>query len=140
MRKSPLGLLTLILVLGGCHRSPDLENRKSLAGTWISSRNFPEGGDFRSSTTIDQSGNYAADLLVHFHGGTQSFQMRGTMVISNGMLVDTMVAYTSTNAPNLPRTDRARIVRFTENELVVNYGGDHGMTNDVVLRREGKQR
>jgi hypothetical protein len=126
------------LFLAGCHRSVDSENRRKLAGTWIATGTYAEGGDFKSSMTIDSNGNYVCDLLVQRHSGTRTFQIRGIMVISNGMVVDTMTQHSNTNATNLPIIFRERLVRFTEGELVINCDGQEGPTNDVVFRRKTK--
>jgi hypothetical protein len=84
---------------------------------------------------IDTNGNYAARILVNGPPGKQSLEEEGTVEIKDGLFVNTMTNYCSTNLAR-PITTRGQVVLLDARELVVHWDPHDGIaTNDVVCRK-----
>jgi hypothetical protein len=137
--KPTLAITALGLVLGGCSRDADVQVRKQLAGTWVVTGKYRDGGSFTSTIRIRQDGDYACRIIWHSESGTdRSSDLQGFFQIRAGVLIDTTTNHSNTNAV-LPMTSRAHIVRFDGREMVLEW--EHNQeweffpTNELVFRK-----
>lgn len=135
-------VLAAVLLLSGCSRRGEVEDRKKLTGTWTVGGSYPEGGDFKTTITFDPGGHYVAQILISssHDSVTRTGNLAGTFEIKDGVLTDTMTKYSNTNlAP--PMISRARVIRMDGRELVVKWEPVEGLeypTNEVVFQKEIK--
>src|SRR6266446_4444592 len=102
--KLTLAFLTLAFVLAGCSRQGDARVRNDLAGTWVATANYSNGGSFRSTITVDRNGNYVCQVVAHGDSGViRTADIEGKFQVRDGVLIDTMTKHSNTNAV-LPRS------------------------------------
>jgi hypothetical protein len=135
-----LPLLAAILLSAGCKPQGDAKVRRNLPGSWIAAGNYPEGGRFTNTITVDPTGGYVCHVAAYGTDGIlRTSDLAGKFEVRDGMLIDTMTRHSNTNAP-LPSTSRCRIVRFDGRELVITLDESvrgNLKTNEVVLRKQG---
>ncbi len=114
-------LLVLAATLAGCKRPQGSASSLS-AGTWVCELDYPSGGHFQSTISINSEGRYVCNGSVTSTNGIRTFMIQGTMKIEDGFIVDTYTNHSNTNA-TLPHTGRAKIIRQSERELVAKWEG-----------------
>jgi hypothetical protein len=133
-------LLAAILLSAGCKPQGDAKVRRNLPGSWIAAGNYPEGGRFTNTITVDPTGGYVCHVAAYGTDGIlRTSDLAGKFEVRDGMLIDTMTRHSNTNAP-LPSTSRCRIVRFDGRDLVITPDESvrgNLKTNEVVLRKQG---
>lgn len=132
--KLTITVLVLALLAAGCgsrdepkHAFGDVGIRKEMVGTWCF-----EVGRSKGRMTIGPDGHYIGRIEVTGSNAVRSVEMEGTQEVKGDTLIDTVTKDTQTNAP-VPRTSRGRIIRVTEDEMVLRW---EGMDSDSVLRKE----
>lgn len=139
--KHPLIILTAFLLLAGCGRQGDAQRLQQLQGTWIYTRNNVTGDDFKSTITIDATGNYLCEIESRDQQdhNNRTFSLAGYMKIRGGFLIDTMTKHSNTNAV-LPTIFTNRIVRMNDTEIVMrmdtNAGSYMPSTTEIVFRKK----
>ena len=101
-----------------------------MVGTW-SFDTF--GGHDNGRTTVEPNGHYVCEITIFGSNGVRRVELEGTQHVTNGTLVNTIIRDSQTNAPPVPRTNQAKIIRLDHTELVLRY---EGMERDAVLRRQ----
>lgn len=122
--------LVLAAILAGCKRQQGSAPSLS-AGTWTCELDYPNGGHFQSTTSLDSEGRYVCSGSVTSTDGVRPFTIKGTMRIEDGFLVDTYTNHSNTNA-SLPHTSRAKIIRQSEREVAARW---EGMEVESTMRR-----
>jgi hypothetical protein len=133
-------LLLSALVLTACRRQNDDEVRRDLPGTWVVEGDSVFGGHFKSTSKIDDQGNYFCQLLSRNGSDAliRTSNIAGTFQVKDGMLIDTILKHSNTNAA-LPIISKARILRVDADTMVIRYEPSDGFaapTNDVVFRKQ----
>lgn len=133
----PIFILTLLLA--GCSRHGDARVRKNLPGMWTISGDDVEGSHFKSTITVDPSGDYVCQMVAEsrWDGVTRTSNIAGKFDVRDGLLIDTMTRNSNTNA-KLPIIFSARVVRSDGQELIVKYEGTNQggfPTNEIVFRK-----
>jgi hypothetical protein len=131
-----------MMLLAGCNRQSDAQARKNLTGTWTLSGDNSVASHFKSTITVDPSGDYVCQVVLQsrWDGVTRTNDLAGRWEVRDGILIDTMTKHSSTNA-RLPMISRSRVVRSGRRELVINVetnGSGDFLTNEVVFRKEIK--
>jgi hypothetical protein len=140
-----LSFFAVVLLVTACSRhedSADEKIRKNLPGTWVLEARYESGSDIRSTTTVAPDGSYACTLdLPGRTNGPRTISMEGTFRVENGFLIDTITRDSQTNARAVPNTNRSRVVRIDDRELVLEYERLPGFgypTNQPVYRKQTK--
>ncbi len=92
-------------------------DRSRLAGTWI----VNVGGNVQFITTVTPNGTYVCRLDGLTNGVTR--RLEGTEQIKNGFLID-LCTYDSQTNTSVPRTNRFRIIRMNDHEMVLKWDGN----------------
>jgi hypothetical protein len=137
LMRTTLTPLLLGLLLVGCSRregagvSHEDQLRHLLAVTWV--MDMPSGAISRYTTTFGSNGQYVCEIqILRSNTVEERVELRGTQEVRGGVLIDTVLQDTQTNAP-VPRTTRAQIIRASEREVVLRW---ESMTADSVMRKE----
>lgn len=124
--------LVLIVFLTACKKHNEIkpapsefELQQRLVGKWSCSKDYTNelstnGTTFESSVTVASNGTYVGDLSEYNPTHLKSWHIEGTWKINNGFLIDTITKHSSTNAI-LPIEERAKIIRFDTNELILQW-------------------
>ena len=124
-------LLVSTVMLAGCKREQGSSSPLS-AGTWACELDYPSGGHYHSTITLDSEGRYVCNGSVTSTNGIRTFTVAGIMKMEEGFVVDTMTKHSNTNA-KLPYTSRAKIIRQSEREIVAKW---EGAEVESTMRRE----
>jgi hypothetical protein len=150
-----LPLLGIILLLTTCKRpeepravasenqSPPVASDKGsnkLTGVWSNFSGFAHGYEVTSTTAVAPDGTYVctATGLSPRSGGRLHYKQEGTVRIETGFLVQTITNDSQRSGP-ISVTNRARIIRFSEDELCLDWertpNDEFYSTNQFVFRR-----
>jgi hypothetical protein len=139
-----LSFFAVVLWVTACKRhedSADDKIRKKLPGIWVFEARFARGGDVVSTTTVAPDGSYVCTIAIPGRtNGPRTISMEGTFRVENGFLIDTITKNSQTNA-SVPSTNRGRIVRIDDRELVLDDERLPGVvyaTNEAVYRKQTK--
>lgn len=137
LRTTLITFLLGLLVMGCSHRekpgttSPEEQARHLLAGTWVT--DMPSGAIIRCTTTFGSNGQYVCEIeILRSNTVQKKVELRGIQEVRDGVLIDTVLHDTQTNAP-VPRTTHAQILRASEREVVLRW---ESMSADSVMRKE----
>ena len=100
-------------------------NRSRLAGTWV----VDMGGNVQQVITVALNGSFVCQVGGFTNGET--VRLEGTEQIKNGFLVS-ICTYDSQTNVLVPWTDRARIVRMNDHEMVLQRGDN---SSETVVRK-----
>src|SRR5208282_3883954 len=121
----------IALVIGGVFlwqhfkQPSDVQVSQMLTGTWF----MTIDGASEYQIAIATDGSFVSHVSTS-DGGASS-QIEGTILVTNGMLVDTVTKTSDTNA-HVPFVSYMKIYSMTDSELV--FGKD-GVTNKMVLHK-----
>jgi len=124
--KASLVSLSLCYLLAGCSRH---DSSQSISGTWVF-----DGSARHGINTVSRDGSYTGRVWTTNSDQVLESVIEGRWEVRDGVLVDTMLKHSDTNAV-LPTTLRARIIKHSDQELVLQWDG---MDNTAVLRKEAK--
>jgi hypothetical protein len=135
---------SILLGLSACNNRSDQQLQRQLQGTWTLQVTNPTGDEFKSATYVSPAGFYTSRITLTRTGASNAVyndELEGSWRIENGVLIDTTTRHSNTNfSPHQRMVWRARIVRFTENEFVVEQDGTNEWTSSlkqIAFRRSG---
>jgi hypothetical protein len=121
------------LALASCSQQ-DAGPQAAIAGTWLFAKDMPDGGQMQSTTRVAANGHYVSHLqTLSSNRISRMVTFEGIFEVKDGCLIDTITKDSQTNAAPVPRTDRARIIRMDDREMVVRY---QGKDEEVVFRKQ----
>jgi hypothetical protein len=142
--KLTLSLFTVVLLITACRSHKDTADdklQKELSGTWMFEAKFARGGDTLSTLAVAPNGSYVCTIAIPGRtNGPRTVSMEGTFRVENGFLIDTVTKNSQTNA-SVPYTNRSRIIRVDDRELVLDdekIPGTVQPTNETIFRRQTK--
>ncbi len=129
----------MVLVLGGCKRSGDVDMTRKCAGIWTMDTSNQDGSEFKTTMKVSDDGHYVQHTTGHSPDGQSvSSDLEGMLQAKNGLLTVVTTKHSSPNAP-VPMTNQARIVSLTDSELRILPESPKGVSvssNEVkVFRR-----
>ena len=127
-------LLAVCLLLIGCGRNSGLRPAPSSQGTWQLDRagtGMNLGVQLHTTTMVDSDGRYSCETVATGSNRVVRFTLEGTWQIKDGYLIDTVTRHSDTNIA-VPWTNRARIVRITDQELAIH---DEANSADAIFRK-----
>jgi hypothetical protein len=143
--KFTLSFLAVILLVTACrpHKdSADDAMLKVLPGTWLWEAKYAGGSKQENMLTVAPDKSFTLTITVTDRtNGPPTIRMEGTFRIAEGILIETITIDSQTNAAPLPRTNRTRIVRIDERELVLDCDKMPGVayaTNEIVFLKQTK--
>lgn len=146
LAKFTLSFFTLVLVLTACKRqqesqlSRDDEMRTKLSGRWVFDAKFATGHVIHGTTTLAPDGRYFTELDLGRTNGLRIVNMEGTFHVTDGFLIEAVTKHSQTNV-SVPYTNRSRIIRIDDRELVLDFekfSGGVSATNPGLLRKQTK--
>jgi hypothetical protein len=117
--------IALSLSLSACSRH-NATTQEKLTGTWVSDW----GGGVRSTVVIAADGSDQCQIVGFTNRGI--FRMEGTMIATNGVLVDTITADSETNA-GVPRSVEWHF-RFSSDGSKLFLIGNNGATQSTLIK------
>ena len=134
--------LILIVLLTACKKhnefkpaNSEAELQQQLAGTWKTERDFTNGGSFQSTVMIAPNGAYVGGITNFGRKSFKTYHVEGTWEIKDGFLTDTLTNHSDTNA-RPPFVSSERIIRFSTNELVVQFESGPSNSIEAVFKKE----
>ena len=142
--KLTLSFFVVVLLIVACKRqdvSADAKIQKMLPGVWVSEARFASGDYTLSTITIAPDSSYVCTISIPGRtNGPRTISMEGTLRLENGFFIDTITKNSQTNS-SVPSTNRCRVARIDDHELVLDYERLPGTvypTNEGVFRRQIK--
>jgi hypothetical protein len=97
---------------------------------------MPGGATSRCTTTFGSNGQYVCEIeILRSNTVRRRVEFQGIQEVTNGMLIDTVLRDSQTNAAPVPRTSRAQIIRVSDREVILKW---EQMPTNSVLRKEGE--
>jgi hypothetical protein len=120
--------IALSLSLSACSRHKATTQEK-LTGTWV----HDWDGDVRSTNVIAADGSYQCQIVGFTNGSIVRFE--GTLIATNGVLIDTVTADSQTNA-QVPRSMEWHSFRFSSSGSELFLIGNNGATQATLRKVE----
>lgn len=95
----------------------DSDFRQTLAGTWSS-----ELDNMRLTNVVMPDGSFTSRLMFIHPGHTNTYQERGTWLVSDGKMIETVTIDTNPTA-RTPRSHVAQIIHADAHEFALHWQG-----------------
>ena len=136
----PLGMIVCVLLITACSRQVSADPSKKLEGSWSLKGTNLNGGIYQSTLVIGTNGLYVANISTYSASDmiVRSNRVSGIIQLKKDMFIDTITKHSNSNAV-LPWTSRGRIIRFDDQEIVVEWEvSDHGELPSISYFRKMK--